>query len=386
MKRSLASLLLMLGCTLFPLIPSSVHASGFALPDQSSSAMGMASAFVGQADDVSAAWYNPAGLTKLDGTWVSAGITAISPSFKHETLYGITESIASDIHLPFQLYGSTKVNDRLALGLSINNPFGLSTDWAATSTTAAVATFSSVKTLNVNPSLAYKVTDKLSLAVGIDYLWLEATLNSTQLTLTGDGDGWGANAALLYAITDKLNLGINYRRKIRVEIDGKAYGSLSATTGITLPDELKLGVSIKATDALTLNIEADQTNWSTYNQVELTALGVIDYKEWQDTWCYRIGGQYRLSDIWKLRAGILYDTNPVREEYFDTRVPDSDREGVTLGVGYTAGKMTIDAAYMYLHFKSRTINDSLKDGSYAVLDGTYRATANIASVTLSYTF
>jgi len=373
------------------LVPASAFASGFALPEQSTSAMGMASAFVGQADDVSAVWYNPAGLTKLEGTQMSAGVIAIYPSFKHDTTFGFTESIEHKLHTPIHIYGSTKMGDRMALGIGINNPFGLSTTWSPASTTAAVATLSSVRTLNVNPNIAYKISNALSVAVGVDYLMLDATLSSTRLHLTGDGDSLGANASVLYNATDKLGIGFTYRGKAKVEVDGKLANTFSTQTTITLPDEFKMGVSVKTSDNLTVNVEADMTNWSTYNQIVLPPIagvfpGAVDPKQWQDTWCYRIGGQYRLSDAWKVRAGYMYDTNPVRSEYFETRVPDSDRQGVTIGVGYTSGKLTVDAGYMYLRFKARTINDSIADSNFQVLNGTYRATAHLPAVTIGYKF
>jgi long-chain fatty acid transport protein len=285
------------------------------------------------------------------------------------------------------------MSDTLSFGLGINNPFGLETNWSPASHTAFVSTLSQVKTVNFNPAVALKLSDKLSFGVGVDYLMLDATLSSLLLTLTGNGDGWGANASVLYAATDKLNLGVAYRSKIKVDIDGTAFGFVPAATSITLPDEYKFGTSYKTSDRLTLNVEADWTNWSTYNQIVIPSLAIIDPKEWQDTWCYRIGGQYKLSDQWKLRAGYLYDTNPVREEYFETRVPDSDRQGLTIGTGYTSGKITVDASYLYVYFNKRTITSSLADdftvpsgGSPFALNGNYKAQAHNISVTVGYKF
>lgn len=395
MKKWLVGLsLLLTGIMLFS--PSRSFASGFALPEQSASAMGMASAFVAQADDASAVWYNPAAITRLDGAQMAAGFVAIYPSFKHEGALG-TEAIERKLHLPIMLYGTNKISDTLSFGIGINNPFGLATTWSPASTTAYVATLSQVKTINFNPNIALKLNDKLSFAVGIDYLMLDATLSSLLLALTGDGDGLGANASVHYAATDRLNLGFTYRSKIKVDIDGTAFGLVPAATSVTLPDEYKFGTSYKTSDALTLNVEADWTNWSTYDQIEIPSLGIIDPKEWQDTWCLRIGGQYKVNDQWKLRAGYLYDTNPVREEYFETRVPDSDRQGVTLGTGYSSGQITVDVAYLYLHFNERTITSSLADDFAAAkdttgtatpfdLNGNYKAQAHIASVMVGYKF
>jgi long-chain fatty acid transport protein len=385
MKKWLVGLSLMLiGIMLFS--PSRSFASGFALPEQGSAAMGMASAFVAQADDASAVWYNPAAITRLDGTQVAVGATFIYPSFKHETVFGTTEAPEHKLFYTIMLYGTQKLSDRVSLGLGINNPFGLSTTWSPASSTAGVATLSSVKTINTNPNIAFKISDDLSIAVGADYMYLDATLSSLALSLTGDGDGWGANASILYRATDKLNLGLSYRSKIKVDIDGTAFGMLPAETSITLPDEYKLGISYRTSDTVTLNAEADLTNWSTYNQIEVPSLGLVDPKEWMDTWCYRLGGQYQLSDAWKLRLGLFYDQNPIRDEYFETRVPIADRYGFTLGTGHSLGKMTVDVAYMYLQSKDRTINDSIEDLASQVLNGTYKSSAHIANFTVGYKF
>ena len=158
------------------LFVSFASASGFALPDQSASAMGMASAFTGQADDASAVWYNPAGIIQLDGTRISGGVIGIFPTLTHENTTGTTDVSERMIHLPIHLYATHKMSDKLSFGLGVNNPFGLSTDWSDTSNTRYVATFSKVVTTEINPNIAYKMNDNLSVAVGVAYVKLRATL------------------------------------------------------------------------------------------------------------------------------------------------------------------------------------------------------------------
>jgi long-chain fatty acid transport protein len=157
-----------------------------------------------------------------------------------------------------------------------------------------------------------------------------------------------------------------------------------------------LGVSYKASDALTLNADLDYTGWSTYNKIEVTSsnplFNATDEKQWKNVWCLRIGGQYELSGRWKLRAGYLYDQNPVPEDRFETRTPDSDRQGLSIGTGYTGGNITVDAAYMYVRFNKRTINNSLADNDANpftpddTLNGTYKSQAHMAGITIGYKF
>jgi long-chain fatty acid transport protein len=400
-----------LGIAAFSSISS---AAGFRLPDQDAAAMGMGGAFVGQADNPSAVWYNPAGITQLGGTRVSAGVLAIYPVMSHENMNGTTDVSERNVFLPVQLFATDKVNDRVSLGLGITSPFGLSTNWSDSSATSNVATLSRVKTIDINPNIAYKINDGLSVAAGVDYMILQATMNkllpigNALFRLNGDGTGLGANAGVKYNATDQLNLGLSYRSRVKIKVDGTAEVraplglSNSAQTEITLPDLIQFGASYKASDNLTLNADLDYTWWSTYdrlviksNTILTLSLGTtdtsIDEKDWQNTWAIRIGGQYKLSEQWKLRAGYVYDQSPVPSDRFDTRVPDSDRQGITIGTGYTSGNITIDASYMYLHFKNRTISNSIAgqpSGSapIASLDGTYKSVGHLAGITIAYKF
>ncbi len=393
---------------------STGFAAGFSLPDQDSAAMGMASAFVGQADNPSAAWYNPAGMTQLDGTRISGGVIGIYPVLTHENNTinpGTTDVSKRDIHLPIHFYATHKMTDTIAIGIGINNPFGLQTNWNPdTSSTRYVATFSTVVTTEVNPNIAFKLNDRLSVAFGIAYVHLRATLEqftpTSPLTdanfrLSGDADGWGVNAALKYKASDTINLGLSYRSRIKEDVDGTADVngtplSGSAKTSITLPDLIQFGVSYKASDKLTLNADLDYTMWSTFDRLVIESnvpqFNITEEHQWKDVWNLRVGGQYALSDQWKLRAGYLYDQNPVKEEFFDTRIPDSDRQGVSVGVGFSTGNITIDTAYMYLRFNNRTVsNSTLDDPSVTpkapnALNGTYKSSAQLVGITIGYKF
>jgi long-chain fatty acid transport protein len=385
-------------------------AAGFRLPEVDSAAMGMASAFVGQADNPSAVWYNPAGITQLDGTMISGGVTGIYPELTHENTDGTTDVSKRNLHLPFQFYATHKLNNDIGIGFGINNPFGLATDWSNTSSTRYVATYSSIVTTEFNPSIAYKLNNDLSVAFGIAYLQLRATLEKTtflgplgdrNFRLSGDGDGWGVNAAVKYDFSETLHAGLSYRSRIKVDIDGTAEltgGPFagSGSTSLTLPDMIQVGVSYKASDALTLNADLEYTLWSTYDTLtiksDVPAFNKTEEHQWKDVACLRIGGQYKLSDRWKVRAGYLYDQNPVNEEHFETRIPDSDRQGFSIGAGYTTGNITIDAAYMYLLFNNRTISNSMMDDASVTprapdaLNGTYKSWAQLAGITIGYKF
>ncbi|OGW40474.1 MAG: hypothetical protein A2010_05910, partial [Nitrospirae bacterium GWD2_57_9] len=336
----------------------------------------------------------------------------IYPVMKHENQNGTTDVSERAVHVPAMFFVTDRVNDNLAWGVGITSPFGLSTNWSPYSSTSRIATFSRVKCIDLNPNIAYKMSDRLSIGLGIDYIMLQATLDKmldagTGFRLDGEGSGLGANAGLLYKATDELKLGLSYRSRVKVKVDdatATVSGALAISnpvaTEITLPDLIQVGGSYKASDKLTLNADLEYTWWSTYDRlvmrsdtfIALTGGAtdtVTDEKQWENTWIFRAGGQYRLSDEWKLRAGYVYDQTPVPDSYFDTRTPDSDRQGFTLGTGYNAGNVTIDASYMYLLFTTRTITDSLADDATATpdaLNGTYRAEAHLFGMAVAYHF
>lgn len=381
---------------------STVFAAGFALPEQSASAMGMSSAFTAQADDASAVWYNPAGMTNLDGTRVSGGLVAIYPTFSHENVDGTTDVGERGWHFPLDFYATHKLNDRFSFGFGINNPFGLSTNWSKTSETNQVATLSALKTTEFNPNIAIKVNDKFSLAAGVAFVSLDASLKSMFLgaldaRLSGAGNGWGGNIAALYKISDSVSTGLSYRSRVHIRVDGTAeiagVTTAPASTRITLPDLAQWGVSYKASDKLTLNADLGYTWWSTYDKIVISSNGPLDGqvfdKKWKDVWNLRVGGQYKLSDQWKLRAGLQYDQTPVPDDHFETRVPDSDRYGVSIGTGYTVGNLTVDLAYLYEYFTTRRIADSQADDGTTnpnSLNGTYKTDAHVFAVNVGYKF
>jgi long-chain fatty acid transport protein len=383
--------------------------AGFRLPDQDAAAMGMGGAFVAQADNPSAAWYNPAALTRLEGTQMSAGVQAIFPVMKHENANGATDVSERKVFMPARLFLTRKMNDRVSAGISVTSPFGLSTNWSPSSATSGVATFSRIKSITVNPNAAYRMNDRLSIALGLDFMKLEATMErmlgpATLFRLDGEGAGWGANAAVHYRTSGSVDLGLSYRSRIKVDVENARAGLIgvpafnnSVKTEITLPDLIEAGLSYKLSDRTTLNADLDYTWWSTYDRLEmksntflvLTGMAtdtVTDEKKWKNTWTVRMGGQYQAGDQWRLRAGYVYDQTPVKEANFETGTPDADRQGITVGTGYSSGIMTVDASYMYLLFKNRHITDSLVDGPTQVLNGTYKAQAHLLGINIAYRF
>jgi len=383
------------------------NAAGFRLADQSASAAAMGNAFVAVANDASAVWYNPAAIINLEGTQLSAGSVMIYPLMKHEYTGGSDET-EKILHIPPHFYATHKYSDKISFGFGVNAPFGLSTDWDKTSHAAAIATYSDIKVINHNLNAAYKINDTLSFAAGIDFVYLDATLKkwlgapyNFEQELTGDGTALGWNAAALYKLNKQWTLGANFRSSVKVDIeDGtnklpSALGGTStdATTSITLPDMFQIGAAYQYNEKWLFSCEVDYTDWTTYHQLIVkwnndTTL-LTDIKNWKSVWAFRLGTEYKYSDTWKLRSGIFYDNNPIKEERVETRMPDSDRIAISFGAGYTKDNITISIMYQYVKFIERTITNSYGTKPSTVqpiLDGTYKSSAHLPGITIGYKF
>jgi long-chain fatty acid transport protein len=377
------------------------NSAGFRLADQSASAAAMGNAFVAVANDVSAVWYNPAAIVNLEGTQLSAGSVMIYPLMKHEYSTG-SDKAEKKLHIPPHFYATHKYSDKISFGFGVNAPFGLSTDWDKnTATTKSIATYSDIKVIDHNLNAAYKLNDALSFAAGIDFIYLEATLNKMlgafEQELTGDGNALGWNAAALYKLNKQWTLGTNFRSAVKVDIEdgiNKLPGIIytDAKTSIKLPDIFQIGASYQYNDKWLFSCEADYTDWTTYRQVVIewnnnTAPSPsIDIKNWKSVWAFRLGTEYKYSDAWKFRGGFFYDNNPIKEKRYDTRMPDSDRIAISFGAGYTKENITIDIVYQYVKFVERTISDSLQDGAGTILNGDYKSTAHLPGITIGYKF
>ncbi len=223
---------------------------------------------------------------------------------------------------------------------------------------------------------------------------------TAEQTLVGDGTGFGYNAAMFYQYNETWSFGLNYRSRIKVELEGTLVLPVGPTAGtyddaeteLTLPDMFQIGAAYKYNDKWLFSCEADYTDWTTYRQLIIkwnndTAIST-DIKNWKSVWAFRFGTEYKYSDKWKFRSGFFYDYNPIKDKRIETRMPDSDRMAFSLGAGYTKDNITIDIVYQYVKFIERTITNSYAAGTSieSSLDGTYKSSAHLPGITIGYKF
>lgn len=225
---------------------NTAFSSGFGIFTQDAAALGKGNAQVAHGDNPSAIFFNPALLTRLEGTHVRLGTTLIFPERKFTSdLDGGKHTTKNEIFYPSTFYFSHKASDRLALGLGFFSPFGLGTDWGETWEGRYLATKSEITTYNFNPSFSFQATSWLAVGGGVNLLFLDTTLESkspvyiggiqqpdAKQKLEGDGEGVGYNFGLLIDLPADFSIGASYRSEVSVDVSG----DLTVSTPDPLPD------------------------------------------------------------------------------------------------------------------------------------------------------
>ena len=389
-------------------------AGGFFLQEQSPLDVGRA--FAGSAaigDSAATLWYNPAGMTRLPGANLEIGAHLLQVD-SHQSDRGSTRSgpggagsFASggnDGGNPFSQpvlipagYGSFEVTPRLWVGLGISFPFGLKVVYDD----AFFGRYDSIKSdlhdVNIQPSVAYKLNDTISIGAGFDIQTLNATLESAlpnlspalpdgRIKIKGDDLSFGWNAGIT-ANLGRLRLGGHYRSHISHRLDGNVeitglLGPLAASNGsragiapISTPDIATVSAVFAATDEARLLGSVNWYNWSRFKRITVEdpngAVFLDSEQQYRDTWSYSGAGEYDLSTKLTLRAGGMFDETPTRDGFRTTRVPDGNRIWATAGLTYhVSDRLALNTSYAHVFVATRQIDraDPLFAGTPAVIN------------------
>ncbi len=387
-------------------------AGGFQLNEHGARAMAQAGAFVARASDGSAVFFNPAGLAFQDQISVYGGVTAVIPTV---SFYGPLQNntnaktqAPNQFFSPINAYVTYPAFERLHVGIGVNNPYGLGSEWPDTWIGRYLTTYVSLHSFYFSPTVSYKITDDLAVGGGFNYVTgsvsleravaipLQAADGDPKVTLDLTGHGYGWNAGALYKITRDISIGASYRSSVKMDASGTAsfnpnYAPLDlpaggVTTSIKLPATAFAGLAwTPAGEKYQIEADYQWIGWSSYNQLAFTFQAdgsqVIQPKNYSDTYILRIGGEYALGDF-RIRGGYLFDHSPVSTEYVDPILPDANRNGINLGLGYSFSKeFSVDVAYLLLLFNERKAVNTTPTVNF---DGTYHTHVSLFGVNLGY--
>lgn len=425
-------------------------ASGFALIEQSGSGLG--NAFAGgaaSAEDASTIFYNPAGMSRLSGKQIVVIGSAITPSAKFTNTAStipapgfVAAPVGKDAGgtaLVPAAYFSWELDPKWSAGLGLGAPFGLKTEYDPNWMGRFHAIRSEIKTINLNPSLAYKVNDGLSFGVGVNWQRIDAGLTKavnytafglgTPLgtegsnNLVGSDSAWGYNLGAMFNVNPSTTVGLAYRSAINYKISGTAtyYGRPAALTAATLVStayaaqigdsaftaDLKLpasfSVALKYQPSAQWDVlfDATQTQWSSVQSLDLMrssgisnglSLESVPFK-WRDTWRVALGANHRYNEQWTARVGVAYDQAPTSDTYRIARLPDSDRTWLSLGGQYKPSKNNaIDFGYAHLFMNNAALNMNVpvltaaQASGRGALVGSYSNQVDIFTVQYAHSF
>lgn len=400
-------------------ISQQANAGAFQLHEQSVTYLGTAFAGTAAAADLDASttYYNPAFLTKMpndqlvvSGIYVKSS-TKLYDASARNNIGGVVVANPSDWPtgnsvVPGINYAA-RINCDWVFGLSVGAPFGLSTKYQATSIARYMATTSKIETMNINPSLGYKINNKWSVGAGLDVMHLRATLNSAinygaEGYVNNIGDAWtyGYHVGVGFEPTKDTKMGLVYFSKyfpgVSGDVKAVAYPLTARptrlTADITLPDRIVYSVSHQYNDKWQAMGDLEWVHWSTIKQLQLNYNNgryAFENLSYQNTFRLSLGAMYHYSCAWLFKGGFMLDQSPVSTLHRTARLPDSDRLWLALGAKYKLNKyMSLDAAYSHLFFKGASIAQSgeVTGDTAKKLYGNYHTTADLVGIQLTWNF
>ena len=424
----------------FLLSPGVALAEGFALYEWGARGLALGGAMMARTPDPSAVAYNAALMTRLPGKQVQVGITGVRPTGRFDNAKkGTTTKLKDNIWPIPAAYYTHQINDDWFFGVGAFTRFGLGLNYPSTWPGRFNVRDVELMTASLNPALAWKATDKLSLGGGVEIMYVTLDLkrrNRGVIPDTGgtfmevdssitDAQGWGigGNLAAHYQFNDQWAVGIQYRSKVRVRAQGdveftnmglkeglaaddpmvigaantrfnKEFHNGKARSTVTLPDSVSAGVSWTPTPDLSIEVGAIWTQWSTFRSLDIEMPGGLptsyNPKRWNDVWRLNAGVEYQALDWLTLRAGYVWDQSPVPNRYQDYLVPTGDRHMGSVGVGFQWGDAwTLDFAYAYIKPKNRFYDNRPDDfngvrDTATVKGNTRKMYTQLAAVSLGY--
>lgn len=364
------------------LVPNAAFADGFAIYEWSAGGVAMGEAYMFAEDDPSLLAYNPAGITRLQGRWIGGGISYINPrgrtDFNGYWAGGETWSNTEAPGYVPNMYYVNQQNDKLWWGIGIFTRFGNSTEYEPTWPGRYNSYLAKITGVTVQPTIAYKITDKLSVAAGADINYIKLDLKrkipfsklfqaegpDVDFELTGDNIAWGWLLGINYDFSENTSFAALYRSKITQDMDADANLSIpllntGAHGSVTLPDSLTLGIGHKFNDKTRVELGAIYTKWSTYDKLEITFDKNLpkstDIKNWNDVWRYQIGIEHKLNDTWSILGGYAYDNSPMPDETMDFMVPTGDRQTISIGFKKRSENAELAFAWGYMWIQDRVV-------------------------------
>ncbi len=407
--------------TLLSLSAATLLASGYRIPEQSLNSVALSAAYVAGANGADASYYNPANMAFMaQGAYTEMALTYINlPKVGYTDNSGSGfdgDSKQEEFLMPNLHYVSPSVGN-WRFGLSITAPAGLSKRWDEAYAKTFAEEFS-LKVIEVNPTVSYKVSDQFAMAIGLRGVYTDGTVKSDGIVtttptiinasrdLTGDSIDFGYNLALSYKPINDLTLAATYRSKVDLTVKGDAtltstavltstnLGTYSGGAKVSIPLPASLALAAAYTfDKTIVEFVFERTYWSSYDQLDFQYDGALSNailtaafdnpksKNWKDSNAYRIGLTHQCTDNLKMMVGFAIDKSPAPDSTLGFELPDSDAKLYSIGFEYKVNdKTSVGLAYLYDDKEDRTVNNGTVNGTFT------DSSAHLVTASFKYKF
>lgn len=394
-------------------------ATGFRLPDQDAFATARGEAFVATADNPSAIYYNPSGITQLQGGNLRGGFYGVylDPSFQSPA--GGTFHNENTLHAIPQLFYTYGMDTLpLSFGLGIYSPFGLSLKWPQDTGFRTIATEGTLTYITINPVVAFKVLPSLSIGAGLTANYANVDLQQGLFWPTQPfdgfrfkGDGWdvGYNLGALWKLNEKISIGATFRSTTTVELKGHTDAHndspiiivpvfthrSEAEASFPFPLEFVTGISYRPTPNWNFEFDADYTDWSRLQTITveqatpfppLLPQNIPLTLDWESSWYYEFGATRYFDNGWHVSAGYIYNENSVPDAHYTPLVADLDRHFISIGAGLKREHFNFDVAYQFGYGPTRTVTGSAPSATGQTADGRYEYFSHAIAMSAGWHF
>lgn len=404
----------------FALASAVTYAGGYRVGVQGQRALAMGHTGVAVVNSAELGFFNPAGLVHLESKLtISAGVSAVfsEVAWQNEAT-GEVARTDNPAGTPFYFNASYKINENLAVGLSVYTPYGSTVEWEDDWAGSHLVNNIALQAIYIQPLVSYQIADFFSIGGGPIFVTgsvnfnrnLTRTLsdiegNRANVTIDASGvNEWGWSVGGLFTFTEDLRLGVNYRSEIIMGAEGgeadfenipnsplAPFADTTFDAELPLPAELTVGVSYQLNEKWLFAFDFNRTFWEVYDSLDIVfANGVTsnNARAYEDSNTWRFGAQYGATDRLTLRAGYYYDESPVQPGYFAPETPRNDSMGFTGGLSLdVTSRLAIDASFAYIRFDEvdASYDHYVDENNVNVpFGGTYKSVAFIPGIGVTY--
>jgi len=403
--------------TLLSVTASSLLMAGaYKIPEQSLNGMALGAAYVAHTSGADTAYYNPAAMAFMeDKQYIEGGITLahlFSNKYNLITPYSGASNV-ENIAIPNLHYVANPIGD-FRWGMSLVAPAGLTKKWDSAFQKLFAEEFT-LKNLELNPVVSYKVSDQFSVGAGLRFIYSEGVVNSDgadagapiKREMEGNTFEFGYNVALLYKPASDINVAVTYRSNVDLKEEGQAnlyFGGVGQQykANVTIPIPAALNVAISKTwqDKFTLEFNYERTYWSSYKALDFnydrpilnpildSAFNAPLDRSWKDTNTFRLGATIKMDNKLTMMMGFALDETPVPERTIGFELPDSDAKIFSMGFRYQQTEnLSWGAAFLYDSKEARSITRGVAENQVIANGGNFEeGGAFLTTIGLSYEF